>query len=437
MTERSRRSALARIGDHLLTLLAAAGSLCILLVIAGWIVDVSIIMFRTGSMSPTITAGSVAVVREIPATEMEVGDVVTVDRGEGLLPVTHRVIALRERDEATGEVTFTMRGDANAVEDPEPYTATEVRRVMFSVPGAARVIQWFGNPYVLGGLTLGATVLVVWAFWPRQPGADGTSRGRRDAASREEGGDGAASRQERTALHAVGLPLLAALVLSAPGAAEADTDLITGEHLRMQTTGDPALMQNLAPGRPVIWEVGIWAEAPEPGRIELAISGRGELAEIPGALLVSVHSCAEEWSGGRCATGAEQLLAPVSLQRIAQAEPARHLATMPSEEQRWLRLEVTLQDPAASGAAGEVLVHAVGAGEELTTSPGRPSHDGRTSGAGGAPGAGDPHGRSGDLARTGAQLALPVLAGGALCLVLGLVLRGLTGRREQQVSAHR
>src|SRR5699024_2451904 len=163
-----RRSTLARIGDLLLTLLAVAGSLCIVLVILGWAFNVSLMMFRTGSMDPTIPAGSVAVVREIPAVEMQEGDVVTVDRGEGVLPVTHRVVAIEETDPASGQVSFEMRGDANDVDDPEPYTATEVRRVMFSVPGAARIIQWFGDPYVLGGLTLGATALVIWAFWPRE-----------------------------------------------------------------------------------------------------------------------------------------------------------------------------------------------------------------------------------------------------------------------------
>ena len=50
-------------------------------------------MFKTGSMSPTITAGSVALVREIPASEINVGDVVTVDR-EDALPVTHRVTSI-------------------------------------------------------------------------------------------------------------------------------------------------------------------------------------------------------------------------------------------------------------------------------------------------------------------------------------------------------
>src|SRR5699024_10074322 len=249
-------------------LLAVAGSLCIVLVILGWAFNVSLMMFRTGSMDPTIPAGFVVVVREIPAVEMQEGDVVTVDRGEGVLPVTHRVVAIEETDPASGQVSFEMRGDANAVEDPEPYTATEVRRVMFSVPGAARVVQWFGDPYVLGGLTLGATALVIWAFWPREQETN--------------------TEAPRTA-HAAALPLLAGLLLTAPGAADADTTLLRGEHLRMQTSGDPVQMQNLTPGQPVTWEVGVWADAPDPGQIRLGISGRGDLAGLPGALTVTVR----------------------------------------------------------------------------------------------------------------------------------------------------
>ena len=140
----------------------------IVLVILGVVLDVSIMMFRTGSMSPTITAGSIALVREIPATDMNEGDIVTVSRGEETLPVTHRVVEILETDPGSGMVTFEMRGDANETPDPKPYSESTVSRVMISIPGVAPIIQWFSNPYVLGGLTLGATTLVVWAFWPAQ-----------------------------------------------------------------------------------------------------------------------------------------------------------------------------------------------------------------------------------------------------------------------------
>ncbi|WP_282848602.1 signal peptidase I [Microbacterium oxydans] len=154
------------IGDVLLWGAAIAGSVCILLVVLAFTAQITLIMFRTGSMSPTIPAGSVAVVQRVPASEVVVGDVVTVDR-EGELPVTHRVTSVVAGASAQERV-ITMRGDANASEDPFPYTVSSVRKVLFAVPGVASIIAGMGNPMVLGFLTVAATSLVVWAFWPRE-----------------------------------------------------------------------------------------------------------------------------------------------------------------------------------------------------------------------------------------------------------------------------
>ena len=154
------------IGDVLLWAAAIAGAVCILLVVLAFTAQITLIMFRTGSMSPTIPAGSVAVVQRVPASEVVVGDVVTVDR-EGELPVTHRVTSVVAGASAPERV-ITMRGDANAAEDPFPYTVSSVRKVVFAVPGVASIIAGMGNPRVLGVLTVAATTLVVWAFWPRE-----------------------------------------------------------------------------------------------------------------------------------------------------------------------------------------------------------------------------------------------------------------------------
>ncbi|ASK65527.1 signal peptidase I [Brachybacterium avium] len=435
-----RGRTLAALGDHLLSVLALAGTACILLVLMGWAFNISIIMFRTGSMSPTITAGSIALVREVPATEMAEGDVVTVDRGEGILPVTHRVVEITDTDDASGSITFEMRGDANDVNDPEPYTATEVRRVMFSVPGAARVIQWFGNPYVLGALTLGATTLVIWAFWPRDPEEDqhgGDDSGRDHPEIEGSGDSDAVSGTDAPprggpALRVLALPLIVAVMLMAPGTGHAETTLIAGEHLRLQTVGDPAQMQNLAPGQPVIWDVGVWAEAPVPGEIRLGITGRGELASLEDGLLVSVQGCSERWTGDRCPSGAVELLAAEGLDRIAEAGDTLHLTTMPSDEVRWLRVEAVLaetQGSATSGAEGDVLIHAAGAGEEITSgddppggdSPGNEPPGGETPGEEPSVSGDAPEG--GGLARTGVSGALPLLATGLLAVALGIALR--------------
>jgi signal peptidase len=159
------RRVLSRTGSLLLTVLSILGLGCIVLVILGLTMNMSLIMFSTGSMAPTIPAGSVALVQEVSGSEIEVGDVVTVER-PGKLPVTHRVTEILAVD---GDVaTFTMQGDANDTPDTDPYTAETVRIVRGHVPGVARVVVAFQNPLTLGAITVGAALLVTWAFWPRK-----------------------------------------------------------------------------------------------------------------------------------------------------------------------------------------------------------------------------------------------------------------------------
>ncbi|WP_324014093.1 signal peptidase I [Microbacterium sp. JZ37] len=167
-----RRTPARFLGDVLLTLAALAGTVCIVLVVLAYLFDITLIMFRTGSMAPTIPSGSVAVVQRVPAASLDVGDVVTVDR-EGQLPVTHRITSI-DPGASADERVITMRGDANEQDDVAPYAITTARIVLFSVPGIAPLIASFGDPRVLGGLSIGAALLVGWAFWPRR--ADDTER---------------------------------------------------------------------------------------------------------------------------------------------------------------------------------------------------------------------------------------------------------------------
>ncbi|NLA65956.1 MAG: signal peptidase I, partial [Leucobacter sp.] len=165
-------------GETMLNLAALGGLICIVLVALSFFFNISLIMFKTGSMSPTIEAGAVAVVQQIDASQIRVGDVVSVNR-ENALPVTHRVTSVSGEGDGAGNTrTITMKGDANEAEDPLPYTVTDVRRVMFSVPGLAKVIVAFSNPLVLGGITVAASVLVTWAFWPRDARDPAASRPR-------------------------------------------------------------------------------------------------------------------------------------------------------------------------------------------------------------------------------------------------------------------
>ncbi|MFC7464345.1 signal peptidase I [Brachybacterium sp. GCM10030252] len=165
-----RRSLTDRALNAVLNLAAAGGALCIVLVVLAVVFDISLILFRTGSMEPAIPQGSLAVVREVPASEVGVGDVVTVERGERL-PITHRVTSIEPAADARWEIT--MQGDANPGPDPAPYSVTTVRLVLFSIPGLARPVAALNSPWMLGGVTLAVSALVVWALWPRARSTSG------------------------------------------------------------------------------------------------------------------------------------------------------------------------------------------------------------------------------------------------------------------------
>lgn len=156
----------ARIENAVLSVLATLGVVCIVATVAAFVFNISLIMFRTGSMTPTIPPGSLAIVKQIPASEITVGDVTTVSRGEDRLPVTHRVISTTAL--GGGTYSIEMQGDANDNPDPHPYEVTEVKKVLWHIPGLAYVVATISQPIYMAGITVAAALLVVWAFWPRK-----------------------------------------------------------------------------------------------------------------------------------------------------------------------------------------------------------------------------------------------------------------------------
>ena len=170
-----------RLVDALLSVLAFAGVVCIIAVICAFVFNISLIMFKTGSMSPTIPAGSLAIVREIPASDVRVGDVTTIDR-DNQLPVTHRVVAV---DPAGGDAyTIRMKGDANDEEDPYPYTESTVRKVMFSLDGVGMWVAKIQNPKVMAGTTVIMALLVTWVFWPKGSSRNSPSKSKTETSMR-------------------------------------------------------------------------------------------------------------------------------------------------------------------------------------------------------------------------------------------------------------
>ena len=347
------------IGGTLLNLAATGGVVCIIAVIAAFAFNITLIMFKTGSMSPTIPAGSLAVVRQIPASEIRVGDVVTVDRA-GKPPITHRVRAISP---AGGDArTITMRGDANTTDDLQPYAVSHVRIVLLSVPGLAYAVVTLSHPLVLGGITLGTTALVIWAFWPREAG---TRR-------RAQRVTGAATTTDMMTLGVlpIGLiPLVLAFSLgtATPAHAAEKETVVHGRYLTLTAIGDPDVMEHLVPGRPVQWQVGVQAHPPETSSIDIGISAQGRLAG-PGGLQVDIRACTVRWVNGRC-TGKES--AWLSHQDLAtavipvDAHGAHRLGAMPSTQQRWVLVQTTLPAGTPPGSTAQMQIHAWGSGDDI------------------------------------------------------------------------
>ncbi|WP_024819368.1 signal peptidase I [Arthrobacter sp. 31Y] len=199
------RSRGAKLRNALLNIAAAGGAACIIAVLCALLFNITLIMFKTGSMAPAIPAGSLAVVRAIPASDVSVGDVVTVDR-PGKLPITHRVQTVQPGEGATRIIT--MKGDANAQDDPEPYVVDQVRVVLWSAPGLAYPLAATATPLALGATTAAVSALVTWVLWPRRVKDHGR---RRAAGSHKKGG------QEKKATAGAALLLVPAFLIPLSG----------------------------------------------------------------------------------------------------------------------------------------------------------------------------------------------------------------------------
>ena len=420
------RGIIARVGNLALTLLAVSGTVCVVLVPLAFVFHISLIMFKTGSMSPTIPAGSLAVVRQIPASEVRVGDVVTIDRTP-LPPVTHRVVAIID---GGGPVRLlTLRGDANLANDAAPYAVTHVRLVEWSVPKLGYAVHAVSNVYAMSAITVGTAAIVTWAFWPRvneprtrrrkawrrrRPGWSGSSEAGLDPKFGTPS-NCAAARRDSTLRHmsVVVVVLLGATtaVLAMPGQARAVTteEVIRSTHLSLTSIGDKNRMTNMAPNEPVPWQVGVSAHTRDPGTVTISLSAQAGLASNPDGLQVMAAVCTTRWVNGACPTGpGEQVLANGPATRLV-AHPIT-VSSMRSDQQRWILVTTSLLANDTVSGSGDLFVTATGVGDRVSAG-----------------------GHVGSHPRTGTKLWPSALAGvGAL--LAGVLLVLATGRHRAKVG---
>ena len=116
----------------ILTLAAVVGLLSIVVFGGSFVLGLTPLVVVSGSMAPTLPVGSLIFSQSVPAAELRVGDIVTVQRPEGLGLVTHRLVSTTALDGGTYE--YVLRGDANETEDPLPYTVTTAGKYLFQAP---------------------------------------------------------------------------------------------------------------------------------------------------------------------------------------------------------------------------------------------------------------------------------------------------------------
>jgi signal peptidase I len=113
----------------------------------------------SGSMTPTIAVGGLAVDRTISAKDVRVGDVITFNDPyvKGRM-VTHRVVAIIPTPHG---LAYRTKGDSNPSRDPWTIRLNgQVGRVAFSVPVAGYVLVYAHTREVRGALICLASILL-------------------------------------------------------------------------------------------------------------------------------------------------------------------------------------------------------------------------------------------------------------------------------------
>jgi len=95
----------------------------------------------TGSMQPTIPIGSLVVTEQLPAGQLQVGDVLVFPNpNDTKLTIVHRIVWLSH--DQSGDVLVRTKGDYNALPDQwtiKRQSAATADRVIYIVPGAGTV----------------------------------------------------------------------------------------------------------------------------------------------------------------------------------------------------------------------------------------------------------------------------------------------------------
>jgi signal peptidase I len=151
---------------HVLTTVLAVGAVSVLALVAA---GPRLGLYRieavlSGSMQPTFNPGDLIVVTPEPASDVQVGQVISYQIPIGDHHVeSHRIVRILSRGPRPVIVT---KGDNNATADPwkARLTSRTAWRERFSIPGVGWMIVWLRQPLVQRITVLGLPCLLA-AWW--------------------------------------------------------------------------------------------------------------------------------------------------------------------------------------------------------------------------------------------------------------------------------
>lgn len=109
----------------------------------------------SGSMSPTINMGSMIIVKEMKASEINKMDIITYYGHDKDSRVTHRAVDVIEDGKY-----FTTKGDANEVADPMPVKGEKlIGKVVFKIPYIGKVFKFLNTEI---GIKLLIILIAIW-----------------------------------------------------------------------------------------------------------------------------------------------------------------------------------------------------------------------------------------------------------------------------------
>jgi signal peptidase len=127
--------------------------------------DTPLIALSTGSMSPTVEAGDLLIVKGVQPEKIKVGDIIVFDPPEeGVGRTIHRVNGTQSL--ANGTLTFKTKGDANS--DVDPYTVYPENihgQVIYRMPYIGYI---FLDPLIL--IIIITIIVILIIIWPEEKG---------------------------------------------------------------------------------------------------------------------------------------------------------------------------------------------------------------------------------------------------------------------------